>query len=160
LIPPITDHPPRARAARLATVVIGVWISAQLLALARGLLPVPRPWSASLPWNMFGAPARVHVELRADGLTAAGERVSVPLADYFRYTRGATDQHIYDTSRLLRGRAHDRERRAFAAWLAARMAADGVPLRELRLIDRRADLRTGRVREHELLRWTADHVGD
>jgi hypothetical protein len=152
--------PARAPAAptdrRWPWAVVAAWALAQALALLRPVVPLPPPWSGTLPWNMFSEPRPDVVTLRAEGRTPAGDWVEIPLDRWYRYARGATGQRLCDTSRYLREPGHDGERRAFAAWLAARMADDGAPVRAVRLVRRTRTLADGRVRERRILHWTAD----
>lgn len=140
---------------RLGRVVVALWLGVHALALLRGLSPLPAPWSGPLPWRMFTAPRAVETEILAEGRDAAGRPVEIPLRRWFRFTRGATDEPLYEESRILREPGHQAERAAFARWLAARMADDGVTLREVRLLQRRT--RGARTRMRTLGRF---EVGD
>lgn len=140
----------------LGRVVVGLWLAVHAVFLARGLLPLPAPWSGQLPWRMFFAPSEVETEILAEGKDRAGRRVPIPLRDYFHFTRGATDEPLYEESRILSQPGHQEERAAFARWLADRMAAAGTPLREVRLLQRRTRPRDGKTRVRTLGRFEVD----
>jgi hypothetical protein len=127
---------------RIARVLVAVWVVVNVGMLIRGLVPAPRPWSASLPWSMFLTPSAIETTTVAEGLDSSGRWVEIPLHRYFGFTRGWTGRRVPDTSKFLARRGHTDERAAFARWLAARMAADGTPVRVVRL----------------QLRWTEDGV--
>ncbi len=118
---------------RFARVVVVVWIVANAGMVIRGLVPAPRPWPASLPWSMFLTPSAVEARTVAEGLDSSGRWLEIPLDRYFHFTRGWTDRRVPDTSKFLVRPGHRAERAAFARWLAARMAADGRPVRAVRL---------------------------
>ncbi|MFZ6184599.1 hypothetical protein [Nannocystis pusilla] len=128
---------------RLAVVVVAVWLAAQAIALIRGLLPLPPPLGAHLPWRMFSDPSPFERTLTAEGRTSDGTWVPIPLERYFRHTRGATGERAYEYSAIVFESGRLRERQAFAAWLAARMAADGQPIDKVRLVRGWIDLRDG-----------------
>ncbi|WAS99149.1 hypothetical protein [Nannocystis punicea] len=126
---------------RLAVVVVAVWLSVQAIALLRGLLPLPPPWGAHLPWRMFSDPSPLERTLTAEGRAADGTWVPIPLERYFEHTRGATGERAYEYSATVFEPGRLRERQVFAEWLAERMAADGRPIDKVRLIRRWRDLR-------------------
>jgi hypothetical protein len=103
---------------------------------------------------MFSNPRTTTTEILALGRTVDGESVAIPLRDHFHFARGATRQRVYATSRFLLRAGHDDERRAFAAWLAARMDEAGRPVDEVVLIRRDRRILDGRVRERELGRYS------
>lgn len=124
--------------------VVAVWLAAHAIAVGRGLA------GGHLPWRMFSDPSPVEHRLRAEGLTRAGVWIEVPLARYFEHTRGATDERAYDFSTIVFAPGHLAERHAFARWLAARMAADGTPVRKVRLIRRWRDVRDNTAGERRI----------
>lgn len=77
---------------RFARVVVVVWIVANAGMVIRGLVPAPRPWSASLPWSMFLTPSAVEARTVAEGLDSSGRWLEIPLDRYFHFTRGWTDR--------------------------------------------------------------------
>jgi len=81
----------------------------------------------------------------------------IPLERWFRFTRGSTGQRVYELSPILTGPGHRAERAAFAGWLSGQMAAEGVRLREVRLIRRDRDLYSGQVHDRKIGRF---EVGD
>lgn len=144
------------RPQRVAAVVIALWAGAQAAALLRGLLPLPAPWATHLPWRMFSEPSPIEATIHAEGLTAEGRWVTIPLERYFRHSRGATGERAYDFSTIVSEPGHLAERQAFARWLAGRMAADGTPLRKVRLLQRWRDLRDGSTGERRIGQYRVD----
>lgn len=141
-----------------ARAAVALWIAAQAVMLARVALPLERPWGGGhVPWRMFTTISRTESTIVAEGTTTAGEVVAIPLERWFRFTRGSTGQRVLDLSPILMSPGHREERAAFARWLAARMAEEGVRLREVRLIRRDRDLYTDAVRERRIGRF---EVGD
>ncbi|MCB9569767.1 MAG: hypothetical protein H6710_21535 [Myxococcales bacterium] len=149
-----------AKPTLLACLVIALWSLAQLSALVRGLLPEGAPGARTLPWNMFSTPRAVQIDVRAEGRRADGAWVEIPLDRYFHFTRGATGQRLYMSSRILTTPGHREERRRFALWLAARVAAEGAPVVEVRLIRESTSLATHEVKRRVLGRFeTGDADG-
>jgi len=133
-------------APRWALVVLSIWVALHLVWLLRALYPGPSSVSRRLPWNMFSTPRATTTEIRAEGRTAAGQSVEIPLHDYYRFARGATSQRGYATSRFLLLPGHREERRAFAQWLAAEMERGGQPLVEVVLTRHDRRILDGRAR--------------
>lgn len=141
---------------RLARAAVALWIAAQGVMLVRAALPLPRPWGGRVPWRMFTSMGPYEPTIAAAGTTTAGAELEIPLDRWFQFTRGATGQRACDLSLVLLTPGHTGERAAFARWLAAQMAGDGVQLREVRLIRRDLDLRTGEVRVRTIGRFEVD----
>ncbi len=141
---------------RFARAAVALWIAAQAVMLIRAALPLERPWGGRVPWRMFTGLPVIEARIVAEGTTAAGEVVEIPLDRWFRFTRGATGQRTCDLNNILLTSGHADERAAFARWLAAQMAADGVRLREVRLARRELDLRSGQRRVRPIGRFEVE----
>ncbi|MCA9637984.1 MAG: hypothetical protein KC420_18275 [Myxococcales bacterium] len=151
--PEVPASAPLGASRRWGLVVLSAWLALHLLWVFRALLPGAESVSRRLPWNMFSNPRTTTTEVLAVGQSAAGESVEIPLRDYFRFARGSTEQRVYATSRFLLLPGHDDERRAFAEWLAERMARGGQPVDEVVLLRRDRRIVDGRVREREIGRF-------
>lgn len=145
------------RPSRFARAAVALWIAAQVVMLVRAALPLERPWGGRVPWRMFTTIGPTESTIVAEGTTTAGETVAIPLERWFRFTRGSTGQRVYELSPILTAPGHRAERAAFAGWLSGQMAADGVRLREVRLIRRDRDLYSGQVHDRRIGRF---EVGD
>ena len=140
-----------ARHLWLGKIVIAIWLAVQIGAVARTLLPLPKPYGRSkLPWGMFREPAIESRTVFVEGTTVDGESIDVPLDELFRYTRGATDLPVYENTRVLIRGHQQAEREAFARWLSVRMWERGVNLATVRIRARYEHVRTGAVRFVEL----------
>lgn len=128
---------------KLAVAVVAVWLTVQAVALVRGLLPLPPPLGAHVPWRMFSDPSPLDRTLIAEGRAAGGQWVEIPLERYFQHTRGATGERAYEYSAIVLEPDRLAERHAFARWLARRMAEGGRPIDKVRLVRRWVDLRDG-----------------
>lgn len=144
---------PRRGAPRWALLVLALWVALHLAWLLRALYPGPSSLSRRLPWNMFSTPRTTTTEIRAEGRTATGDAVEIPLLDYYRFARGATSQRGYATSRFLLSSGYREERRAFAQWLAAAMERGGQPLVEVVLTRYERGILNGRVRRRVIGRF-------
>lgn len=144
---------PRRSAPRWALLVLALWAALHLVWLLRALYPGPSSISRRLPWNMFSTPRTTTTEIRAEGRTAAGDSVEIPLQDYYRFARGATAQRGYATSRFLLSSGYREERRAFAQWLAAAMERGGEPLVEVVLTRYDRGILDGQVRRRVIGRF-------
>ncbi len=144
---------PRPVPRRWPFVVLSVWVALHLLWVLRALYPGSESLPRRLPWNMFSTPRTTTTEIRAEGRSAAGVAVEIPLHELYRFARGATEQRVYATSRFLLTPGHRGERRAFAEWLAAAMEGRGEPLVEIVLVRRDRWIVDGRVRRSVIGRF-------
>ena len=104
------------RGNRLGHVVVALWLGVHAVALLRAL-PLPAPLGGRLPWRMFLVPSGVRVEIVAEGLGADGGWTPIALRRLFRFSRGATDEPLYEESEVLAARGRTGERAAFARWI-------------------------------------------
>ncbi|MEZ4382366.1 MAG: hypothetical protein R3A79_13530 [Nannocystaceae bacterium] len=114
------------------------------------LIPSPTPAAKRLPWNMFSAPRAATITIRVEGRVADGAWRELPIGALFRFSRGATGQRLPATARALQGRGHEAERRAFAEWVAAEVAAQGRPVSEVRIVRESAPILGDEVRTRVL----------
>lgn len=140
------------RGNRLGHVVVALWLGVHAVALLRAL-PLPAPLGGRLPWRMFLVPSGVRVEIVAEGLGADGGWTPIALRRLFRFSRGATDEPLYEESEVLAARGRTGERAAFARWIAGRLAEEGTSVRAIRFSQRRNRLSDGAVRVLALGRY-------
>ncbi|MFT4621499.1 MAG: hypothetical protein ACI8PZ_000151 [Myxococcota bacterium] len=100
-------------------VVLALWGLVQVVLLVQALA------GGIWPWRMFAAPEIRPPVVIAEARVDDGAWQPLRIDDAFHYTRGWSERRVPDEAKALyEGRAHPRDRAAFARWLVAELAPD------------------------------------